>query len=731
MTRHDDLAPRNRLAAESSPYLLLHASNPVDWHPWGEEAFAKARSENKPIFLSVGYSTCYWCHVMEREVFSDEAIAAQMNDGFVSIKLDREERPDLDEIYMTATQLLTRSGGWPNSVFLTHDLAPFFAGTYFPPRDWRGRPGFPRILQSVREAWALRRAGVEDQGRVLAQAIREQLASDSEAPADVDPASEERLFAALDRRFDPLFGGFGAAPKFPAPANLFFLLERAATGDAASRKMLLTTLDRMARGGIHDQIGGGFHRYSTDASWLVPHFEKMLYDNAALARLYAEAAALEPAGDFAAVSRRTLDFILREMTSPQGGFFSAIDAETDGDEGAFYVFTRDELKAALGDDDAQAASAFGFDGAPNFEAERFVLHMPQPVEDRVVLQHLDPIREKLLRRRDTRTRPLTDDKVMTDWNGLTIAAMARAGALLTEPRYVEAGERAASFILANAKGPTGVLQHTFRGGRASIDGLLDDYAFLIEGLLELHEATARQSFLDEAGRLQEEQDTRLWDGERGGYFAAGEDRRSLVRAKPATDGAGSSGMGISVLNLARLARVTGDGSLLERARDTLRAFARPIDELPVAHATLIRAMRGLPAAPATASSIRFETGLDATALAVVEARGKLGAGTAEWRPFTLDLAIRSGWHVNANPASHEPLVPTEVSGDVRAVVYPEPDTLDSRFSSESIAVYGGYVTIAGEIRVPNGNQEPKVTVTYQACDEGRCLAPVTKDVALR
>ncbi len=750
MSQPADRSPRNRLANESSPYLLLHASNPVDWYPWGEEAFAKARTENKPLFLSIGYSTCYWCHVMEREVFSDPDIAAQMNDGFVNIKLDREERPDLDEIYMTATQLLTRSGGWPNSLFLTHELAPFFAGTYFPPHDWHGRPGFPRILQAVREAWALRRTGVEEQARAMAETIREQLAPTRSAASVGGPdlAAGERLFSALERRFDPSYGGFSAAPKFPSPANLFFLLDLASEGDVRARGMLVATLDHMARGGIHDQLGGGFHRYSTDAFWLVPHFEKMLYDNAALARLYTEASVLEPDSDFAAVARHTLDFTLAELTNPEGAFLSAIDAETDGHEGAFYVFTREELRQALGEsDDALAARVFGFDGPPNFENEHYILHLPVGLDEAAgagglskdeLVSRLDGIGKRLLALRATRPRPLTDDKVMADWNGLVIAALARAGAVFAEPRYLDAARAAVDFILKRLRGTKGTLQHTCRAGVSRVDAMLDDYAFLIDALLEQGAATGEKRFIEEALRLQDEQDVRLWDTTAGGYFAAGEDPRSIVRAKPATDGPCVSGMGVSAMNLARLSKITGEARFLERAQQTLAAFSPTVEEVPLAHVTMIRAARVIASTtlasqgattPAGRPGIRVASGLESTALAVVEARGKLGPGEGEWRPFTLDLAIRSGWHINANPASHASLIPTQISGDVRQVRYPDADTLTAQFAAEAIAVYGGYVTIEGEVRI-TPPEAPKISLAYQACDEGRCLAPVSKEVAL-
>ena len=406
----------NRLARESSPYLLLHKDNPVDWYPWGEEAFARARAEDKPIFLSIGYSTCYWCHVMERESFSDPEIAREMNEGFVCVKVDREERPDVDEIYMAATQLITRSGGWPNSVFLTPDLKPFFAGTYFPPADARGRPGFPQGPAGPARGVALPASRAAPAGRAWwRRRCSEHLGSGRRARRARSPGAElvDAVREGLAARFDPEWGGFGPAPKFPSPANLFFLLERAADDEA--REMLVTTLDRMARGGLMDQLAGGFHRYSTDEAWLVPHFEKMLYDNASLAWLYAEASALAPGAGFDRVARFTLDFVLREMTGPEGGFLSAIDAETDGHEGAYYTWTAEELDAALpGPEGRLFRAVYGLEGPPPFEGERYVLFLHTPLAEQAragglseaeLLRRLEPGRRALLEARARRERP--------------------------------------------------------------------------------------------------------------------------------------------------------------------------------------------------------------------------------------------------------------------------------------------------------------------------------------
>ena len=732
----------NRLARESSPYLLLHARNPVDWFPWGEEAFAKARAEDKPIFLSVGYSTCYWCHVMERESFSNQAIAEQLNAGFVPIKLDREERPELDEIYMTATQLLTRSGGWPNSVFLTHDLKPFFAGTYFPPADWHGRPGFPKVLTAIREAWDQRRPSVLEQAEVVADAIREQLGGRGAEPSDVDAgALVAASVAALAERFDLEWGGFGEAPKFPSPSNLYLLLELAEGSDDRALEMLVVTLDHMGRGGIQDHLAGGFHRYSTDAQWLVPHFEKMLYDNAALAPLFAACAELAgPSYGFARVARRTLDFVRRELTSSEGGFLSAIDAETDGHEGAYYTWTRKELEGFLDKEQFElVALVYGCDGAPNFEEDRYVLHLPKTYADRAtemgvseeeLFRHLDPAHEALLVARARRKRPLVDDKVLCDWNGQMIAAMALAGKRLSEPAYVEAARQAAEFVLANHRDPKGGLLHSYRNGQAKVPALLDDYAFLIQGLLALREATGDSRWLQEAERLSAEQEQRLGDPA-GGYFAAPEDPRLLFRTRAAHDGAMPSGNGIAVQNLIAMGKQ-------DRAATALRAFGTAIAEYPLAHVTLVQGARRLEAsgapvpaaaaAPVAAGAAPLDPRREAAG--VVEVTPWLDPEErAGWRRFALELGIRAGWHLNANPASRPYLIATEVKAaaePLRSVQYP-PGTPWTQ--ADTIAVYTGAVRVLGEVQT-GGRRETELLLVYQPCDEDRCLERVTRSIPL-
>jgi hypothetical protein len=746
----------NRLARESSPYLLLHKDNPVDWYPWGEQALALARAEDKPIFLSVGYSTCYWCHVMERESFTNPEIARQLNEGFVCIKVDREERPELDEIYMGATQLITRSGGWPNSVFLTPDLKPFFAGTYFPPTDAHGRPGFPRVLQGLRQAWLFRRAELLQQAEMVAQAMEQQLAGPRGGgvalPGD---GVAESTQAALASRFDPQWGGFGHAPKFPSPANLFFLLDRAASSEEA-REMLLVTLDAMARGGLMDQLAGGFHRYSTDQAWLVPHFEKMLYDNAALAQLLVEAAPLSPGAGFERTARLTLDFVLRELTGEAGGFLSAIDAETDGHEGAYYTWTARELDALLpGEDGRLFRTIHGLDGEPTFEADRHVVFLPVPLAEQArtggiaeseLLRRLEPGRRALFEARQARPRPLVDDKVLADWNGLAIAAFARASVRLGEPRYRAAAERAAGFVLAELRDPAaGTLLHAWRAGRAHVSALLDDYAFLVAGLLELHAATGERRWLDEALRLDEEQELRLADAEGGGYYSAGTDPRLLVRAKSGFDGAVASGNGTAALNAIELARRSGEAVHRERAEATLRAFATGMEDAPLAHVTLVRAwerLRRLPASAtvAVAAAARpaqaavpasASEALEEEAYAAVEMEGRLGSSEDEdWKPFRVELAVGKGWHVNANPAGLglAPLRVAGVIGRVRALRYPAGTPWDG--GAGAVPVYAGRVTIEGEVE-RRGGGAVSVEVSYQACDAERCLPPVARIVRLR
>jgi uncharacterized protein len=754
MSAHDTTTA-NRLAGESSPYLLLHQHNPVDWYPWGEEALARARDEDKPIFLSVGYSTCYWCHVMERESFSSPAIAERMNRDFVNVKLDREERPDLDEIYMTATQILTGQGGWPNSLFLTPDLKPFFAGTYFPPADRYGRPGFAAVLSGLAEAWRGRRDDVLEQAEELANAMRRYL-EEQASPAAEPPGPEvaRRAVDALALRFDREWGGFGGAPKFPTPSNLFLLLALADERPEAE-EMLATTLDRMARGGVYDQLAGGFHRYATDREWKVPHFEKMLYDNGFLLEIYARQHARTGDSQAARVVRRTAAWLEREMTSPEGALWSAIDAETHGHEGAYYVWTRPEIEAELGPEDAAfLAPILGFDGPPFFEGDRYVLHLPAPLAEVAarrrlaepeLLAEVDALAGRLLAARCRRERPLTDDKVLADWNGIAIAGLAVAGALLGEPGLVARAARAADFVLARLRPAGGPLLHAWRSGQGKIAAYLGDYAFVVRGLLALERASGDPRWLRSAVELTAEQVERLRDPQ-GGFFVAAESPDLLFRSKEVFDGATPAANAVAVLNLLDLAERTGDGRWRAEARAALQAFAPLVATHPDAVRMMaLAALRyhetepGAAAAPGYRELAVHERETFAGMERLAEMTAHLVAAKLElgeeadggWSPFRLVLAIEPGWHLQANPASEEYLVPTELRAEgarLRNVRYPAAERETAEFAERPLAVYSGRVELTGEVaEVAPG---ARLLLTYQPCDDARCLPPTTRELAI-
>jgi len=586
----------NRLALERSPYLLQHAHNPVSWYPWGDEAFAVARRTGRPVFLSVGYSTCHWCHVMERESFEDDEIAAVLNTRYVPIKVDREERPDVDDVYMTAVQLLTGSGGWPMSVWLTPDREPFFGGTYFPPRDGARGPtrGFLGILEELAALYAADPARVAAATGSLTQAVRAALAPNGPA-ADAPPGAAPILRAVetVAQLFDERHGGLRRAPKFPSnlPVRLLLRHHRRA-GDARSLHMATFTLERMAAGGIHDQLGGGFHRYSTDAEWLVPHFEKMLYDNALLAVAYAEAWQVTGRADLARVARQTLEYLVREMTSPEGGLYSATDADSEGEEGRFFTWEARELRELLG---AEAAAFMAFHGATdegNFEG-RNILWIPRP--DEAEWARFAPARARLLEARARRPKPLRDEKVLAGWNGLAISALAFGGRVLAEPRFVEAAARAADFVLGRMM-TGGRLQRSWHAPRpmvneAGIPAYLEDHAFLAQGLIDLFEATFEPRWLAAAIDLSERLEALFGDPAGGGWFGTATDHeRLLVREKPTRDGAEPSGASIAALNALRLEALTTDPRWRHRAEGALRHHRRSLEEQPLALSELLLAL---------------------------------------------------------------------------------------------------------------------------------------------
>ena len=579
----------NRLAREKSPYLQQHAHNPVDWYPWGEEAFTRARREDKPIFLSIGYSTCHWCHVMEHESFENEAIAKVLNDLFVCIKVDREERPDIDQIYMDAVVALTGSGGWPMTVFLTPDLRPFYGGTYFPPEDRGGRPGLPRLAHAIADAYHTRKDEVGASADSLAGSLRSEiLPSDRTTPGLETLRIGEAQFA---RMSDPVHGGFGPAPKFPRSHVISFLLRWwKRTGEAGTLERIETTLQEMQKGGMHDHLGGGFHRYSVDERWLVPHFEKMLYDQAILARSYLEAFRATGQAVYAETARDTFTYTLRDLTSPQGGFYSAEDADSEGIEGKFYVWTPAQLAEVLGDEPArELGRVYDVTEHGNFEHGWSILNLsghrgeiPKDTQTR-----LAAARAKLLEARGRRIRPHRDEKVLTDWNGLMIGALAEGAATLDEPRYAAAAAKAADFLLMHLKA-NGRLLHTWRDGDAKIPAFLDDYAFLGNGLVDLYEATFDLRWLDEARSLAREMNRLFRDPQGGGWFLTGTDNEALLtRPKELYDGAVMSGNSMAALLCLRLGHLTGETDLEEVGRAALRELGAEIASKPAAYPQML------------------------------------------------------------------------------------------------------------------------------------------------
>ncbi|HSA94617.1 MAG TPA: thioredoxin domain-containing protein, partial [Acidobacteriota bacterium] len=588
-----DGKPANRLLREKSPYLRQHAYNPVDWYPWGEEAFERARREDKPVFLSIGYSTCHWCHVMERESFDDEEAARLLNEAFVCVKVDREERPDLDRYYMAAGQMLAGAGGWPLTIVMTPDKRPFFAGTYVPKdRRW-GRPGLTELVPRISEAWRTRREELlRSAGRVTDLLVKAERGPESGTKREISPSILDRAFREFEADFDERHGGFGGAPKFPVPHNLAFLLRYwKRTGNERALAMVEKTLERMRLGGLWDHLGGGFHRYSTDDRWLVPHFEKMLYDQALLAEAYAEAYAATGKDDFRRSAAATLDYVRRDLGAPEGGFYTAEDADSEGEEGRFYMWTKAEVGRALGPDEASLAiRLFDVGDAPS------VLHLEKsPAEvaaelgigpDRLPAR-LESVRRKLLNARAKRPRPFKDTKVLTDWNGLAIGALAKAARLTGEMRFVEAAEKAARFVLDRMRAPDGRLRHMFMEGEASIPAYLDDYAFLIRGLVEVYETGFDPHYLEGARDLVRIAAADFGDAEGGGFLTVAGTTELPVRSKEVYDGAVPSGNSVMLMNLLRLSRLTGNADFEDAAARLTGALSDNVEARPRAHAAFL------------------------------------------------------------------------------------------------------------------------------------------------
>ncbi len=653
----DESQQVNRLANEKSPYLLQHAQNPVEWFPWGNEAFEKARREDKPIFLSIGYSTCHWCHVMAHESFEDAATADIMNREFVNIKIDREERPDVDRVYMTFVQATTGGGGWPMSVWLTPQLEPFVGGTYFPPEDRFGQPAFKRVLQRIAQAWKNDREKISKQGANIVDALR-QATKDQTSAGRIDGAVLESAYQQFARTFDAHEGGFGSAPKFPRPVTLNFLTRfhaRNPDSDLGQHalEMVLLTLRKMGSGGMHDHIGGGFHRYSVDAHWHVPHFEKMLYDQAQLASAFLDAFQITGDTEFAATARDILDYVRRDMTSPEGGFFSAEDADSPvpvaavydrqdestshakigahraplqkNAEGAFYVWAKQEIDDALGEDAPVFSFHYGLEKNGNApagadphgefigknilierhsiaETARFRSTGAPPVDDNEensVERLLAQSRQKLFSIRNRRPRPHLDDKIIAAWNGLMISAFARGAQVLDDASYLETASRAAEFIRANLYDESRkILFRSYREGRGEVEGFADDYAFVVQGLLDLYEASFEAHWLKFALESQRQMDALFWDNENGGYFTVtGRDTNILLRMKEDNDSAEPAASSVAALNLARLAAIRNDTKLLTRAKKTLNAFARQLGHFPSALPQMLVAFDFLEGSP--------------------------------------------------------------------------------------------------------------------------------------
>jgi len=704
----------NRLVFERSPYLLQHARNPVDWHPWGAEALERARLEDKPIFLSVGYSTCHWCHVMERESFENESVAELMNERYVSVKVDREERPDIDGIYMKATQLMTGRGGWPNSLWLTPDGRPWFAGTYFPPEDSGGRAGFRSILTGLADAWRDRRDEVEQQADRFAAAMAE--LSEVGEPGQIDRVLVDRAFENLRMSYDGSRGGFGSAPKFPPHGSLGLLFaEYEREGDPDLLDMATRTLDAMIAGGIHDMLGGGFHRYSTDARWFLPHFEKMLYDNAQLLGVLADAHRLTHDDGYRRAAEGIVEWLEREMLDAAGGFYSALDADSEGEEGKFYLWSRAELLEALGEDGEWFADLAGATPEGNYAEEAGgrrtgtnILHLPGGAPED--LERFDAARSTLLRLREKRVRPHLDDKVLASWNALMISGLVKASRTFGRNDWLALAENNADFLL-NEMRRGGRLLRSWRAGSAELPAYLDDYAFLAFALLDLHEATGDARWLRESLALSETMLADFEDEGGGFYFTADGHEDLLIRSMDAYDHALPSGNGAAARLLLRLSAITRESRWRSRGEACMRRFAVQMGQSPRGTESLLLAtMEHLAVERAEAAEGWRRSG---------PLRARLDASEGR---FTLSVALDAGWHINSTSPRQETLHPSSLStpgGEPLLAEWPEEVELRPAFSEEAIRVYSGEFEILGKI----AGEIPALILHFQACDDARCLSP--------
>lgn len=740
----------NRLINETSPYLLQHAHNPVNWYPWGDEALEKAKRENKPIFLSIGYSTCYWCHVMERESFENDEIAAIMNKKYVSIKVDREERPDLDQIYMQATILITRGrGGWPMSVFLTPHGKPFFAGTYFP------RSQFSNLLHGIAEAWRDNQPELESQSDLVVQAISESRPVANSGTEISDERLMGRALQQIKSRFDPRHGGFGNAPKFPPAQELELLLQQYRESHNQELLNIVTkTLDSMARGGLYDQVGGGFHRYSTDEQWLVPHFEKMLYDNGQLLSVYAEAYAITKNSFYLRIVEEIHDFILREMTNAEGGFYSALDAESivhgeEKEEGAYYVWKPGEIKKVLGKEDGTLfCNVYDIGHAGNFEGKSIPNLINRSVEEWAkelglnsdqLWSKLDTMRTKLLTERRKRHYPHLDDKVLTSWNALMIRGFTRAYKATGDEKHLRMAERAAEFVLDKLRQSDGRLLRTYRANTAHLNAYVDDYAFLSTALLDLHEATRNVSWLRESKAISNKMIELFWDDEEGGFFFTSHDHpdKLIVRRKDATDGALPSGNAIAIRTLTRLTPLTGNSEWALTAERCLKTYRSQIIQTPLAftsmligsHMILMAKNQSIPATAPTSELVTANVFMN---------QDKIRPG--DMTQLTVRIQIAEGWHINSYKPTFDFLIATEIDVSTELpitltnVSYPEGQSIKLGFSDDELSVYEDSVSIVANLMAAEemavGDGTLKIRISYQACDDKSCQPPadITLDV---
>ncbi|HZM70116.1 MAG TPA: DUF255 domain-containing protein [Candidatus Cryosericum sp.] len=769
----------NRLAGESSPYLLEHADNPVDWYPWGEEAFARARREDKPIFLSIGYSSCHWCHVMERESFSDPEIAGFLNEGFVSVKVDREERPDLDTIYMSAVVSATGGGGWPMSVFLTPEKKPFHAGTYYP------KPRFRDLLIAIHDAWTNQRSKLLTAADELTSAIAELQTTPASVPAaGLESDLLGAAVAAYRKSYDAKHGGFGRAPKFPPHAALSVLLRAyQERGDVEALSMVVATLLGMARGGIYDQVGGGFHRYSTDDAWQVPHFEKMLYDNALLVPVYLMAWRQSGVDELRRVAEETLAWVGREMTDAGGGFYGALDADSEGEEGRYYRWTQEQMRSALGGDAALFESYYGLEGGGPGSAAGIILHLPiddlsfikqQGLSPQAWRSRRDSARARLLKARLGRPQPHRDDKVLTGWNGLMISAYAVAHRATGRKADLDAARQAAIFALDSLRDRSGRVLVSWRRGRPGGPGFLDDNAFLARGLLDLHASDGDPRWLRAAAEVVRDAE-RFADASKGGYFFSTERPDLIARPLSLDDGSLPSGNAVMAENLARLSRLTGDlgnlkaaSAILDRgaarmrlapashaylilARDTVRVVASAVAPRPAVEPAAAVGKAGSPtdagaASPSGAESVHSEpeAHIEGTIVGranrerVVTSRAQrprdpVRPGAAA--PVEIQVEIKSGWHINSSKPTLEYLIPTRVTLEdtagarLESVAYPEGHLVKLQFADDRLSVYEGRALMTARLLVPRetppGPLKVPTRLTYQACSDKACLPPET------